>query len=139
MTLVLVPVPLDHLEGTAHLWRPYILSIAERSKNDPEAMTAMLYRGEAQAFLVWEPELQKTFAFLGVQYVARGVDRVGQLIWLMGENRAAWAHLFGELETYLRDHEGCKAIKAITRPGWSKHLKSNGYRETHVVMEKEMP
>lgn len=139
MPLVLVPVPLDHLEGTAHLWRPYILSIAERSKNDPEAMTAMLYRGEAQAFLVWEPELQKTFAFLGVQYVARGADRVGQLIWLMGENRAAWAHLFGELETYLRDHEGCKAIKAIARPGWSKHLKLNGYRETHVVMEKEMP
>jgi hypothetical protein len=51
-------------------------------------MTAMLYRGEAQAFLVWEPELKKTFAFIGVQYVARGQDRIGQMIWLMGENRA---------------------------------------------------
>lgn len=137
MNLVLVPVPLDCLEGSAGYWRPYILSIAERSKNDPEAMTAMLYRGEAQAFLVWEPELKKTFAFIGVQYVARGTDRIGQLIWLMGENRAAWAHLFGELETYLRDHEGCKALRSINRPGWAKHLKEHGYRITHYVMDKE--
>jgi hypothetical protein len=137
MTLVLVPIPLDCLEGTVGYWRPYILSIAERSRNDPDAMTAMLFRGEAQAFLVWEAEAKKPLAFLGVRYVARGQERIGELIWLMGENRASWVHLFGELETYLRDHQGCVGIKAIARPGWSKHLKSNGYRITHYVSEKE--
>ena len=30
-----------------------------------------------------------------------------------------------------------RAMKAIARRGWAKLLKSNGYRETHVVMEKE--
>lgn len=137
MPLALVPIPQDCLEGTVGFWRPYILAIAERSKNDPEAMTTMLLAGEAQAFLIWEPEKQKPLAFLGVRYAARGQERIGELIWLMGENRAAWAHLFGELETYLREHQGCVAIKAIARPGWSKHLKFSGYRLTHCVMEKE--
>jgi hypothetical protein len=137
MTLALVPIPLDCLEGTAGYWQPYILAIAERSRNDPDAMTQMLLAGEAQAFLIWEVDTRKTQAFLGVRYAARGQTRIGELIWLMGENRAAWAHLFAELETYLREHQGCKAIKAIARPGWSKHLKSNGYRLTHQVMEKE--
>jgi hypothetical protein len=137
MTLALVPIPLDCLDGSRAFWHPYILSIAERSKNDPEAMTLMLYCGQAQAFLIWDDEQKKPQAFIGVQYVARGADRIGQLIWLMGENRAAWAHLFGELETYLREHQDCVAIKAIARPGWSKHLKFSGYRLTHCVMEKE--
>lgn len=137
MNLALVPIPLDCLEGSAGYWRPYILAIAERSRNDPEAMTAMLFKGEAQAFLIWEPELKKTFAFMGVRYAARGQERIGELIWLMGENRAAWVHLFGDLETYLHEHQGCVAIKAIARTGWAKHLKFSGYRETHRVFEKE--
>lgn len=137
MPLALVPIPLDCLEGSAHLRRPYILAIAERSKNDPKAMEDMLYRGEAQAFLIWDDEKKRPQAFIGVRYAARGAERIGELIWLTGENRAAWAHLFTELETYLHKHQGCVAIKAIARPGWSKHLKGHGYRLTHCVMEKE--
>jgi len=96
-------------------------------------------KGEAQAFIVWDADANKSQAFLGVQFVLRGSDRVGQMIWLTGENRAAWAHLFTELQVYLRDHQGCKAMTAIARPGWSKHLKSNGFKETHRVFEKELP
>jgi hypothetical protein len=137
VTLALVPIPPDHLEGSRPLWFPYLASIAERSGNDIAEMVRMLSAGEAQAFLVWDGEGKRAHAFLGVRYAARGHDRIGELIWLTGENRAAWVHLFGELETYLREHQGCVAIKAIARPGWSKHLKSSGYRLTHCVMERE--
>jgi hypothetical protein len=54
----------------------------------------------------------------------------------MGENRARGCICSPTLETYLREHQGCKAIKAIARPGWSKHLKSNGYRETHACSRR---
>jgi len=137
MTLALVPIPPDCLEGTRGYWVPYILSISERDGCDPAEKERMLLAGEAQAFIVWDDEGKKPQAFLGVRYVARGTDRIGELIWLVGENRAAWVHLFAELETYLREQQGCVGVKAIARRGWSKHLKSSGYRETHVVMEKE--
>lgn len=137
MTLALVPIPPNMLEGSASYWRPYILQISERSRTDPAAKERMLFAGEAQAFLVWDDETKRPQAFLGVHYATRDKDRIGELVWLMGENRAAWAHLFGDLETYLRDQQGCVGIKAIARPGWSRHLKANGYRMTHLVMEKE--
>jgi hypothetical protein len=138
MPLHLVPIPPDCLDGSKAHWSPYVLSIAERAHNDPAEMARMLYAGEAQAFLVWEPVGARPQAFIGVQYLASTRGRVGQIIWLMGENRAEWVHLFGDLETYLREQERCVTMKAISRRGWSKFLKSNGYRETHVVMEKAL-
>lgn len=138
MTLALVPIPPDCLEGSRGYWQPYILSISERSKTDPVEKERMLFAGEAQAFIVWDDEHKKPQAFIGVRYAARGQERIGELVWLMGENRAAWVHLFAGLETYLREQQGCVAVKAIARPGWSRHLKSSGYRLTHLVMEKEL-
>jgi hypothetical protein len=136
MPLHLVPIPPDCLDGSQPHWFPFVLKIAERAHNDPAEMTRMLYAGEAQAFLVWEPEGGTAQAFVGVQYLVSTNGKVGQIIWLMGENRAAWVHLFADLETYLREHQGCVAMRAIARPGWAKHLKANGYRETHRVFEK---
>ena len=133
----LVPVPPVHLEDTRAFWWPYVLQISERGRLDPREMERMLYSEEAQAFLVWDDEDKKPLAFLGVRYMLRGAERIGEIIWLMGEHRARWVHLFADLETYLRDQQGCKALKAIARPGWTKHLKANGFRLTHEVMEKE--
>lgn len=138
MTLALVPIPHDCLEGTRGFWQPYILAISERDGCDVAEKERMMFAGEVQAFLVWEPELRKTFAFIGIQFVARGQQREGRAIWLMGENRRAWAHLLGDLETYLREHEGCAAMEPVCRPGWSKILKEQGYHVTHYVMRKEL-
>ncbi len=137
MTLALVPIPPGHLEGSQAHWWPYVKSIAERANNDPAEMVRMLHVGEAQAFLVWDSQTAQPQAFIGVQYLASTKGRVGQIIWLMGENRATWVHLFTDLEAYLRDQEHCVSMKAIARRGWTKVLKSNGYRETHIVFEKE--
>jgi hypothetical protein len=136
MPLHLVPIPPDYLDDTRDRWAPYVASIAERASNPPEEMIRMLYAGEVQAFLVWEPVEWKTHAFIGVQYLGSTKGRVGQIIWLMGENRASWVHLFADLETYLRDCERCVSLRAIARPGWAKFLKANEYRETHRVFEK---
>lgn len=135
--LALVPIPPTHIEQTWAILNPYVLKIAERGKLDPLVISGMLHTGEVQAFLIWDDEKQVPVAFVGVQYERRGKDLIGSMKWLMGENRAAWVHLLTDLETYLREHQKCVAVKAIARRGWSKHLKASGYRETHVVFEKE--
>jgi long-subunit acyl-CoA synthetase (AMP-forming) len=138
MPLHLVPIPPECLEQTQVRWTPFVTAIAERASNDPNEMARMLFEGEAQAFLVWEPVGQKAQAFIGVQYLRSTKGRVGQIIWLMGENRKEWVHLFADLETYLREHQACVTVRAVARPGWTKFLKSSGYRETHVVMERAL-
>lgn len=136
--IVLVPITPEMLDGTQHRWMPYIVSISERDKCDPAEKVRKLYAAEAQAFLIWDSEAQKCLAFLGVNYVLRGKERQAELLWLAGENRAVWVHLFTELQTYLGDMQHCKSIKAIARPGWEKYLKPAGFRETHRVLEKEL-
>jgi hypothetical protein len=138
MTAHLVPVPPDALDGTQHLWRTYLLLISERDKCDPREKERQLYAGEVQAFFVWDSETNRPLAFLGVRYALRGDVRIGEIIWLMGEHRASWVHLFGDLQSYLHNQQGCKAIHAIARPGWEKHLRSIGFRLTHLTMEKEL-
>lgn len=138
MPLALVPIPPDFLEGSRDIWFPYLAAISERSGDDVEAMEGMLTRGEAQAFIVWSPDRNKAQAFLGVRYVLSGQRRVAELIWLTGEDRKAWVHLFAELETYLREQQGCVLLKAIARRGWEGHLKASGFRQTHVVFEKAL-
>lgn len=135
--LVLVPIPPDFLEGSRGYWWPYLLKISERDHCDPAEKERMLVTGAAQAFLIWDEEAKRPQAFLGVRYVLRGLEPVADLIWLMGENRKAWLHLFADLEKYLIEHQRCVAIKATARPGWTKILKASGYRLTHQVMEKE--
>jgi hypothetical protein len=137
VTLALVPLPPQHVEDTRPIWTPFVKSIADRSRNDPAEMERMLQAAEVQAFFVWDNERHRAQAFIGVQYVMRGSDRLGQMIWVMGEDRKAWTHLFVELETYLETQQGCVGMKAISRPGWTKTLKANGYRLTHQVMEKD--
>lgn len=138
MNPALVPIPPGNLEETKYIWWPYVASISERDKCDPDVKVEMLQRGEVQACIIWDADTKKPMAFLGVQFVLRGKDRMAQLVWLAGENRAAWVHLFRDLEIYLRDKQGCKALRAIARPGWEKHLKANGFRETHRVFDKEL-
>lgn len=138
MPIILFPVTPSELEGTRHHWWPYLLQISERDKCDPREKERQLIAQEAQAFFIWDSEAKKTLAFLGVRYALRGQEPVAEIVWLTGEHRAQWVHLFGELQTYLHDVQGCKAIKAIARPGWTKHLKANGFRLTHEVMEKEL-
>lgn len=136
MTLALVPLPPDHLDGSQPHWAPYVTAIAQRANNDPHEMARMLYAGEAQAFLVWDPELQKPQAFIGVEYKLSTLGRVAQIIWLMGEDRKRWVHLIADLEGYLKTEQHCVTVRPICRRGWFKVLKAHGYRETHVVMEK---
>jgi hypothetical protein len=138
MPLHLVPIPPDCLGKTQAHWYPYVVAIAERAHNHPVDMVQMLDNADVQAFLVWNPEANKAQAFIGVQFLVSTRGKVGQIIWLMGENRAEWVHLFGDLEEYLREHQGCVVVKAIARRGWAKFLKASSYRETHVVMEKAL-
>mgnify|MGYP000297362435 CR=1 FL=1 len=54
-----------------------------------------------------------------------------------GANYSQWVGLWGIVEGWAKDI-GCKRIKAITRPGWERPLKTFDMKKTHVVLEKEL-
>lgn len=133
MHLVPIPTTAEHVQGSAKHWVPFLTGIAKRSKEPVETLMLQVLNHEVQVILVWDGE--KAHALLGVRYCLRGEDRIGELVWLTGIARDAWQHLLSDLEEYLR-HVGCKECRPLCRPGWSRLLKTHGYRMTHVVMEK---
>jgi hypothetical protein len=138
MNLVHVPIPYAALEQTAHVWTPFIEKVIQRTGESMEQLLDVIRSGEIALHLVWEPEAQKAHALAGVRIVLRGADKVGELMWLVGENRKQWLHLFADFEKFHKEHLGCVAFRARPRRGWVNDLKPLGYRVTAFLVEKDL-
>lgn len=97
---------------------------------------AQLQTGEVLLFIIWDDELKTSVAIAGTRFILQGDGHVAELIWMTGSNRKNWQHLIGELEAYHRDI-GCVGFIARARPGWAPFLKSQGYRMTHMIFDKD--
>lgn len=137
MPLVIVPLPLSHLEGTESVWRPYVESIAKRGRWKIDVMLQNIASGEVHLILVWDAQHKSARALCGVRRILRADGLVGEMVWMTGIGRTEWTGLLPQLENYMREHQECIGMTAVCRPGWSRTLKAQGYRLTHLVMEKD--
>lgn len=60
---------------------------------------------------------------------------VCKLLACTGDDAALWVDLLAPMEAWAKQH-GCAVLEPICRPGWERRLKPQGYRKTHVVLEK---
>lgn len=135
----LSPIPAQLLEETKVIWFPHLVNLAERYKLKIDTMCERMHSGEIGTFLVWDDEAKKAKAFIGVSYMERAKnERVGEIVWLNGEDRKSWIHLLADLEKYLIEYEQCVSVRTIARKGWKPHLESAGFKLTHMVFEKEL-
>jgi hypothetical protein len=133
MQFVPIPTTLQALQATSEHWLPFLPGIARRSKEPAETLLRRIASFEVQLALVWDGK--QALALLGLRYSKRGEDLIGEVIWLTGRGMKQWQHLLPQLEKYLKDM-GCREIRPICRPGWSRLIKPHGYKITHYVMEK---
>ena len=132
-----VPIPFDALSKTQPHWLPFVQRIGERSRCGVKQHLDEIASGQVQIHLAWDRAEKRARALAGTEIHLRGADRIGVLVWCTGSMRELWFPLLNDIERYMREYHGCAGIRAIARPGWSKLLKQNGYRLTHVVMEKD--
>ena len=133
----LVPIPIDDkaLHDTALHWMPFLPLIARRTKETLVELIRKVLTKEMRLVLVWDEAANKPVGLIGVRLHYRGVDLIGELLWMAGHGRQQWQQLLPDLENLLRD-AGVTECRPLCRPGWSKLLKQHGYRLTHVQMEK---
>jgi hypothetical protein len=136
MQFVPVPTRPEHLRATSRHWLPFLEGISRRSKEPIEELLGLIVSGRVQIALVWDGK--KAHAFVGMQYKKRGDELIAEIIWLTGRGMREWRHLLPEMERYLKEHMGCAIIRPICRPGWSRLIRAQGYKTTHLVMEKAL-
>lgn len=136
--IAFVPIPPGDVAVMEHVWLPFVEKIAERGGESVSQLAKPIEQGLIGLAVAWDSEAKKALALMGFQTRPRGYDLVGEIIWLTGSDMGLWLSLYDDMERFFREHLGCAALRPICRPGWSKILKSKGYRMTHVVMEREL-
>ena len=136
MSYELVPIPYDKLMATAHVWAPHVTKIAEVQRCFPEQRFTEVFSGEVGLMIVRKAGEIEPIALLGWRNLKRGNDRIAELIWLTGKDSKEWVHLYPVLEQHFREC-GFAGMATRHRPGWSKFLRNNGYKITHVEAEKD--
>jgi len=137
MRLVPIPTTDEHLRGSARHWLPFLSGISRRSRESVEQLIDLISRREVQPVLVWDEVELKAVALAGVRFVMRGKEKIGEVVWLTGTGRKTWQHLLTDLEQYMRDM-GCVECRPVCRLGWARLLKQQGYKATHLTMEKKL-
>lgn len=133
MQFVPIPTTPEYLEKTFPHWWPFLPKISRRSKEPVQELLGQIVRRDVQIALVWDGANAR--ALVGMRFLRRGEDLIGEIIWLAGAGMREWRDLLPQMERYLKDM-GCVEIRPVCRPGWSRFLKSQGYRITHMTMEK---
>lgn len=134
MQFVPIPNTKEGTDETFPIWFPFLKDISRRSKEPIEELLGQIARREVQLALVWDGN--KAHALVGIRILRRGKDLIGEIIWLTGKGMREWRELLPELEKYLKQHIGCAEIRPVCRLGWSRFLKTKGYKATHMTMEK---
>ena len=137
MSMQFVPIHPEAVDGTAHVWLPFVERIAKRAHDELDSYIAGIRSGEIQVHIVWDADAKRAVALAGTRLLKRTNGLVCEMIWLTGEGREHWQDMIEDLELYMIEHHGCTGMKAVCRPGWSRVLKARGYRMTHCVMERD--
>ena len=135
--LVHVPIPREHVVGTALTWLPFIERIAKRTRCSVVEHVAEIERGDVLLHLAWEPEEKQAYALAGTRIFLRAGKPFARIVWLWGRARQHWQPLLPVLEQYHCDTLGCVGMAIDAPPYWQRALESEGYRTTHHIMEKD--
>jgi hypothetical protein len=131
----LVHVPVLRMEQYAPMLEPFFPLIAARTGLTERQIASEAYDGCIDIHLVMDEHTPKAIVGSHIEEVYG--KRTGVILWCAGSGSVEWFPLVREMEEWFRGF-GATRVKAICRPGWKRPLKSEGYAETHVVMEKDL-
>jgi hypothetical protein len=118
-------------------WLPFLKAIAKHAGDNPKDLLHRVETFEVQLAMIWDEDRKLARALLGIRFVKRDRDVVGEVIWCTGSGRQHWQHLISRVEDYCAD-QGCRDVRLICRPGWARVLKDKGYKITHFTLEKQI-
>ena len=134
--MILIPVPMQHVEDLSPIWSPFTRKIAEAGEISFAELEDDIRAGTTHVLLAWDGE--KAHAMAGAQIERGGDDghRVCHIRWCTGQDRELWFDLVDQIEAWASEHMDCRRSRITCRPGWTPALKGKGYRETHRVLER---
>ena len=139
----LVNIPSSNLDDVWSLVKKDIQEALSYSGNhtDAEFVYDTIKENKMQLWVVWDNSKTKTadkyYGVVVTEIVKRKLIQSCNIFIVTGRHRQKWQHLISVLEDFATDNN-CTNMELIARKGWQRIMEQFDYKQTHVVLEKQI-
>ena len=139
----LVNIPSSNLDDVWNLVKKDISEALSYSGNHTDAQFVYdcVKEKKMQLWVVWDKDKPTTFEkYYGVvvtEIVKRKLIQSCNIFIVTGRHRQKWQHLISVLEDFAIENN-CTNMELIARKGWQRIMEQFDYKQTHVVLEKQI-
>jgi hypothetical protein len=135
-----VLIPAENVEAVWPLVEPYVKRVCARHSDQVTEAELLddAMAGRKQIWMAWDGANKAVQAVFSTSIdEAKDGSKTARLHFCTGQDREQWQDLLADILAWAAQN-GCKRFRTIARKGWSEHLADYGFRQTHVVFEKEL-
>ena len=139
----LVNIPSSNLEDVWSLVKKDISEALSYSGNHTDAQFVYdcIKESKMQLWVVWDKDkpttLEKYYGVVVTEIIKRKLIQSCNIFIVTGKHRQKWQHLISVLEDFATDND-CTNMELIARKGWQRIMEQFDYKQTHVVLEKQI-
>lgn len=139
----LVRIPSSNLDDVWNLVNKDISDALSYSGNHTDAQFVYdcVKENKMQLWVVWDKDKQTTLdKYYGVvvtEIVKRKLIQSCNVFIVTGRHRQKWQHLVKVLEDFALENN-CTNMELIARKGWQRIMEQFDYKQTHIVLEKQI-
>jgi hypothetical protein len=139
----LVRIPSSNLDDVWNLVNKDISDALSYSGNHTNAQFVYdcVKENKMQLWVVWDKDkpttIDKYYGVVVTEIVKRKLIQSCNIFIVTGKHRQKWQHLISVLEDFAIENN-CTNMELIARKGWQRIMEQFDYKQTHVVLEKQI-
>ena len=139
----LVRIPSSNLDDVWNLVNKDISEALSYSGNhtDAQFVYETVKENKMQLWVVWDKDkkttLDKYYGVVVTEIVKRKLKQSCNIFIVTGRHRQKWQHLINVLEDFAVENN-CTNMELFARKGWQRIMEQFDYKQTHVVLEKQI-
>tara|TARA_B100000989_G_scaffold295159_1_gene275609 strand:+ start:711 stop:1151 length:441 start_codon:yes stop_codon:yes gene_type:complete len=139
----LVRIPSSNLDDVWNLVKKDIQEALSYSGNhtDADFVYETVKQNKMQLWVLWDKEktatIEKYYGVVVTEIIERKLKKSCNIFIVTGRHRQKWQHLIKVLEDFATE-QNCTNMELIARKGWKLIMEQFDYKQTHVVLEKQI-
>ena len=139
----LVNIPSSNLDDVWSLVKKDISEALSYSGNhtDAQFVYETIKQNKMQLWIAWDKDqeatIDKYYGVVVTEIVKRKLIQSCNIFIVTGRHRQKWQHLISVLEDFATENN-CTNMELIARKGWQRIMEQFDYKQTHVVLEKQI-
>ena len=135
-----VHIPKENINTVYPMIKDELEDICMKARNGyiADDYKETLNSNDMQLWIIWDNELNIKKGFVITEIIERPRLKFCSVLIMTGSNRKRWEYAVMETLEDFAKKNNCKKGMSLARKGWAKIYKQHGYKETHILLEKEL-